>query len=228
EAGSANELLNTARKKTAARFEEALKTTRLIATPPANPNWTTELRFPLAWKIDAEAGLPEGVPMCWLQISGPLAEGQDPLFIERKAASAWPAKYETYLLKKPAKLEADDSAQAKSKATLACIYRGQRIDSDIALQLWKPDVVVNQFPPEKAGVAFRLDRDFDYGAISFVLDCSGSMQETVKGTGKKRFEHAIEALDVALQTVPKGAYVSLLTFDTKKKDYVKVLREPKR
>jgi serine/threonine protein kinase len=75
------------------------------------------------------------------------------------------------------------------------------------------EVVVSHFAPQRSGVAFRMAPDFNYGAIAFMLDCSGSMFN--KLNGKTRWEDALLALDATLQTIPESTYVSLSIFLTR-------------
>ena len=65
----------------------------------------------------------------------------------------------------------------KVKATLHGLYRGQKIRpvADVNLHLI-PDTLVYQRPaPNDAGISVRADKNIPLGAISIVLDCSGSM-----------------------------------------------------
>src|SRR5262249_54103108 len=108
---------------------------------------------------------------------------------------------------------------APTTATLHGRYRGQRIAHKILLKQPAPDTIVYRYPrPATAGVAVRLDEGFNYGAVSIVLDCSGSMATKDQPDPKKpgslvsRFDYAIMALDSVLASIPDGTYVSLFVF----------------
>ena len=203
--------INAARKKKAKELADVADV-RLTAQPPANPNWTSEPQFELTWKVGAAGNIPKGIPVYWLKLQeGALKAAQNPELFQRQAATSWPPE-EKYSLASPSEKERNDSDQKSREATFVCVYRGQQITSPQEVRFCNPDTIVRHFPPDKAGLAFRLDKGFDYGAISIVLDCSGSMNTRM---GKlTRFQHAANALDEALETIPDDTFLSLLVFVT--------------
>ncbi|MCI0640683.1 MAG: VWA domain-containing protein [Gemmataceae bacterium] len=231
--GAGNETIAAGRKKQADQFlNDKVKVAGMQVTGQKQGHWTSELSFPLSWGVQGEKGVPAGVPMVWLQLpDGSPVNAKESL--GRTALERWqpseggPAKY---LLQKSAGKN-EDTKQAK--VMLSALYRGQKIDTPIQIDFWNPDTIVRHIPPEKAGVAFRMAKDFNYGAICFVLDCSGSM--ATKVNGRERYLHAMDALDTTLQNVPDNTFVSLMYFVSEKelvggtkrfKTKYKLLRDP--
>ncbi len=103
-------------------------------------------------------------------------------------------------------------------ATLKTYFRGKTETSAYAIRVQEPDVTVHKFvPPTTVGIAARLDKDFSYGAIAIMLDCSPSMLDPYPadqtGENKKtRFDHAVQALERVFAKIPDNTYVSLLPF----------------
>ena len=212
-----NETINAGRTKTATAFAESVKKWTLAIIPPDKVNWTSQEILPITWKIAADGPVPPGVPMYWLKVQG--ASTHDST--ERQPVRDPLPAVASYRLEKPGD---------KAKATLVCLYRGQVVNSTVSPELGKVDIIVNHFPPDRAAIGYREDKDFDYGAIGIVLDCSPSMVKKIEG--KSRFEHAIRALDVMLRAVPKNTYVSLMAFVSWEMDMGNTrfdfIREPER
>jgi hypothetical protein len=221
-----NEVINAGRRKTAVAFADSVKKWALTIVPPGIPPgkvyWTSEETLPLKWKIMADATVPSGIPMYWLKVQG--AETLDSK--QRLPAKDWLPTDALYRLKK--------LPGEKTQATLYCLYRGQVVTNLVIPELGKVEVIVNHFPPDKAGLAYREDKDFDYGAIGIVLDCTPTMANKINGIS--RFEHAVRALDVMLKGIPKNTYVSLMAFidwegdagETDKNTQYYFVREPER
>ncbi|MCI0379999.1 MAG: VWA domain-containing protein [Gemmataceae bacterium] len=215
--GAGNETIAAERKKQADHFlSDKVKVAGMEVTGPKQGHWTSEQSFPLSWGIKGEKGVPSGVPMVWLQLpDGSPVKAKESL--ERTALERWqpgagaPAKFRLE------KKEGKNEESKQTKAVLSTLYRGQRIDTPIQIDFWNPDTIVRHIPPEKAGVAFRMAKDFDYGAIAFVLDCSGSMVNK-KVEKRPRWEYALEALQSTLENVPDNTFVSLSIFITRGKD----------
>src|SRR5207253_7612464 len=83
----------------------------------------------------------------------------------------------------------------------------------------KAETVAYHVQPDKSGLAFRLDKKLDYGAICFVLDCSGSMVDPANiFEGRTRFQHALKALEETLEQIPNDTFVSLIVFVQEKQE----------
>ena len=61
----------------------------LTVKEPTSPYWTTETDFPLAWKVQAEDGVPPGTPMIWATVK---RGGEAPLNPELRKALAGRAR----------------------------------------------------------------------------------------------------------------------------------------
>jgi hypothetical protein len=207
-----------------AKALENIKSAELAVVPPQNPNWTDKSTFPAKWQLLAGDDVPiadntgavTGVPMYSLKInkdSGLAAAGQPGL---RRPATPMQSKvpYNIFyeLQRSPGK-----DVPAADDATLVTVFRGQNTLGKIAPKLAKPDIIVSHFPPVQSGLAFRLDKNFDYGAICFLLDCSPSMKNKVNGK-QTRIEHAITALNATLDNISPQTFVSLVVFIMEKGD----------
>lgn len=207
--------IQAALKRKAEIFAAEVKDINLTVTPPADAKWTSEQVFPLTWRIDAKAPVPPGVPMYWMDQQGAKPAIREPAKEKETAA--------TYTLTAAATKYQD------VPTTFYCIYRGQKIVSPITPKRWEPDTIVQHFPPDEAAVSFKLAKDFDYGAVCIMLDCSGSMKNVL---GKmSRFKHAVKALDYMLATIPNNTFVSLVIFIEDENSYdgkVRLVRPARR
>jgi len=196
-----------------------LKPAGLTAEPLSKRTWTEQQERRLEWSLQADLGVPAGIPMIWY----PLVGDEKP---QRIAIVDWQPDKETKEIYRAAKYVKDkDWPDKASKLGIRFggVYRGQRLDyPDFVLEKLKPDVIVQHFQPPvgQAGLAVRMDKDFTYGAVSIVLDTSGSMvQNKVPGQkNKTRFDLALDALERVLNALPDGTYVSILRFDSEKED----------
>src|SRR4029077_3558512 len=55
-----NDVINSARQKTANDFDESVKRIDLTVQGPADTHWTSELQLPLTWTIEAAKTVPQG------------------------------------------------------------------------------------------------------------------------------------------------------------------------
>jgi hypothetical protein len=191
----------------------------LLVEGPGNRSVTMRQHFKVSWQLKPDQGVPgqgDGVPMLALQVGKSLKA-------EDKATQRAPALELPGTVKYPVNVVAWDGTkeppliperEPPTTATLSGVYRGQRIERETRIGLYKTaDVIVYRHAPRSgARLAFRMDQDFNYGAISIVLDMSNSMNEKVGKTGKKKFALAMQALKRVLNQVPRGTYVSLCTF----------------
>lgn len=102
--------------------------------------------------------------------------------------------------------------------TLAAWQRGHRTTRELSVVDYRhPETWASSPPPIKmAGVTLvereSLERQLPSdGAVAFVLDASGSMGPTRKGSGSK-YELAVEALASLLEDLPAGVRVSVWVF----------------
>jgi hypothetical protein len=190
--------------------------------------WTTENEFALAFqinadRIDADRGVPEGTPMVWLEIgTGKTADKVWP----RKPMTTWPKFDDAYLLEQYG-VTRDSVITVK----LHAVYRGQHIIETAPLIRSQPNVIVRHPPAlkENTAVSVRMDSNFDYGAVSIVLDNSTSMTylHPKKGANQKpRFEYALDALEHVLRKVPDQTSLSVFTFGTSKLNVPTLVRQP--
>lgn len=200
----------TAERQALARSMEKTdaQLTRLVAAGDKTKAVTTQRQFPVQWTLTKEGKAIDGVPMVWLELRDRLQSSNKDLPRERKPLKdGLPAKVTYQLTKAP--------ENGDSPVTLRMVFRGQRLSPETLVRMYEAaDTVVYRFPPPKeSGLAIRM-KDFHYGAVSFILDCSGSMDAPYpnKNSPKKRFDYAREALEKALKTIPNETLVSLLVF----------------
>jgi hypothetical protein len=195
-----------------------------IAKEPS-PYWTTETDFPLAWQLQAEDGVPRGTPMVWMTVKrGSKSLDPEP----RKAVTGWPTAQNPHA--DPFHLHKKSPSEDDVTVVFHSLYRGQHRTSELQLLRAQPKVLIRNVPaPEKAGLAVRMDATFDYGAVSIVLDNSGSMKyvhpekdpkdkerkaDRAKGE-KRRFDYALDALRHVLKRVPDNTSLSIFTLGRK-------------
>ncbi|MFO0947237.1 MAG: hypothetical protein U1D30_15050 [Planctomycetota bacterium] len=109
-----------------------------------------------------------------------------------------------------------------STLTLDGIYRGQRIRRVIDVQLDTiPSTILRQFAPPttgtlavRAGAGITQQYGASQGAVTFVLDCSGSMGPPVGQPvdSNTKLVEATTALGSVLSSLPKGTTVSIWIF----------------
>jgi serine/threonine protein kinase len=202
-----NLALAAARRSKTEGFEKSLTVAGLKLVPPANLDWTSELIFPLKWTLDADEGVPRGVPVYWFQTKHEATNWYDDA-TGRVAVAEWDKQ-------KTRPLEHNLKGGERTELQAVALFRGQRALGPVAVHKREVRTVVEHFPPQKSGVAFRMGKDVDYGAICFMIDCSSSMRNNkVRSTGRERRLHAIEALEKALEAIPENTFVSVLGFET--------------
>jgi hypothetical protein len=212
----------------------------LTVVKDADPYWTTEFTLPLTWQVAADDAVPHGTPMVWLELqtgdkAGLLKQSQP-----RKAIIAWPTSKAPFA--EPFRIDRKSvPVDAKVGVRFHMLYRGQHRTRDLQLLRGQPNIIIRNFPaPDKAGLAVRMDSAFDYGAVSIVIDNSGSMNyvyperdEKDKGRRadrkkgeRRRFDYALDALAHVLKKVPDNTYLSLFTLGRKEAgDYVTAATE---
>ena len=115
------------------------------------------------------------------------------------------------------------------------LYRGQHLTESVPIECPPPNVIARHTPgPEKVGFAVRMDK-LDYGAISIVLDNSGSMdtrhpknggKDKDAGPGEKsRFDYAVHAVKDVLRDIPAGTFVSISRFDKSAPQFIQMRPE---
>ncbi len=177
-------------------------------------HWTTESDFSLKFKLEADDKLPTGTPMVWLEVTkGKVSEKAFP----RKSMGGWPKFDDAFLLDKT-----KFSGEGDVNVTVHALYRGQHLIESSHSVRAQPNVIVRHFPaPKESTFAVRMDSTFDYGAISIVLDNSGSMKFRYPKKGekdefanrkageKRRFDFALDALGHVLKNIPDNTEVSI-------------------
>lgn len=113
----------------------------------------------------------------------------------------------------------DDAAQETRTAAVRAggYFRGQRneLTRDTTVRInRRPDLVVADVRPERAGViAVRADREFDPGAVSILLDFSGSMGDAWKKEKKaSKKDEVIAILQELLSDLPRGTDLTVRVF----------------
>jgi hypothetical protein len=220
--------LAPAYQRAADEMQRKLVPSGLVVTREASPYWTTEFRFPLTWQVEAEPDTPRGVPMVWMEVNpGDMVPPQPPT--ARKAVTPWPTAKSPFA--EPFFVDRRNvPPNAKLAVRFHMLYRGQHRVRDLPLVRGIPDVIVRNIPPpDKAALAVRMDSAFDYGAVSIVLDNSGSMNfvypekdakdrdrraDRINGE-RRRFDYALDALAHVLRKVPDNTYLSITTLGRK-------------
>ncbi len=206
------------RSATAKAFRQSVQKRELRLAPSPEMKWTSEISLPLSWSLQADPGVPNGVPMYRL----PNEKTWLPLEVKDwQNDKRWTIPPDRFLLKSTA-----DSKNTPANSTLTCFFRGRLLTNTVPVVKALPTTIVHQFPPDKASLAFRLDKGFNYGAISFVLDTSASIGAK-KVNGIKRIDHAIQALKRTLEIIPDNTFVSVMVFDNSPRGF-KLLRGPER
>jgi hypothetical protein len=217
-----------------ADLTKRLATTGLRIAGSPSRYWTTETTFDLQWTVDTEAGVPQGgFVTYWFEAPPGNARaretGSSPLFA-REGLKETP----------------ENVKQGKIPVKLHALYRGQHKVEELNVERPPPDVIVRYTPgPDKVGFAARMDK-MAYGAISIVLDTSGSMRylhpkkaptdenrNAKKTDGEtSRYDFALKGVKSVLREIPEGTPLSILTFDDdpndKKKTAAKMFLERKR
>jgi hypothetical protein len=95
-------------------------------------------------------------------------------------------------------------------------FRGQRLGltNEAVVRInRRPDLVVSEVKPDRpALLAVRADKDFDPGAVSILLDLSGSMSDEWGKTKEKKKAAMIEVLAELLKDLPRGTTLSVRAF----------------
>lgn len=210
-------------------MQKKLTPSGLAITKDPNPYWTTEFDFPLAWQVQADQGTPPGAPMVWLEVKKKTPDDAPSIVQSRKAVSPWPTSKTPFA--EPFSLNLRNLPKdGENIARLHTLYRGQHRIRDVQLRRTPPRVIVRNLPtPDKAGLAVRMDSGFDFGAVSIVIDNSGSMKyvhpekgekdkerlaDRAKGE-KRRFDFALEGLGHVLRKIPDNTLLSIYTLGRK-------------
>jgi hypothetical protein len=215
--------------KNADRVKSKYVPTQLRVGKLGNLNWTTETDYTLAYQVLADKGLPEGTPMVWLEVtSGKVTEKIWP----RRPMTSWPKFDDVFALDHPS-----FTSDSVVMVTLHAYYRGQHVRESAPSVRTPPNVIVRHAPAlkENTSLAVRMDSGFDYGAISIVLDNSGSMKYRYPRKGNtdeqvnrpnRRFDQALNGLEHVLRKVPDKTYLSIFALGEKNPAKPVPLRAP--
>jgi hypothetical protein len=228
------------------------KATGLIARAPKEKQRVTKNELEVKWELWADAGVLDdknpGIPMLWpkvmtLEVKDKTLRNRQPL--KEKLKTAKQRTQISYALQIPG-FDEDNAVPGSPepetyKVVLNGLYRGQRLGEPNDVDLYKsPNVIVTDLqPPPGAAVAFRMDRDFNYGAISIILDLSGSMNWEINDPngdnptrpGEAKIDYAKKALKEVLRSLPKGTFLSFFVYGHKnkaKETRIERKRPPKR
>ncbi len=210
------------------RQVQELLTTEALQLEPVGfnqrVNWTSENQRTLTFAIKAKGG-PGGYVTLWPQIgqSASLSLAADDL--PRQPVALPGARRDLHI---EAKRTATDAAV---KLAAHGYFRGQWLKAETEIKLNRtPELIVARAtPPYDAAVAVRASDDLDVGAISIVLDYSGSMADRPPGPDGKRpapdwtkpdskNQQALRTLREVLLGLPEGTPISLRLFGHKSDD----------
>jgi hypothetical protein len=212
-----------------ARQVQTLLTTDALVLEPVGfgqrVNWTSENRRTLSFTVRAKEG-PGGYITLWPQIGQSASLSLIPDDLPRQSVPLQPAA------KRDLHVEAKRTATDDSvKLAAHGYFRGQwlKAETEIKLNRTPETIVARATPPNDAAVAVRASDDLDVGAISIVLDFSGSMAALPPGPdGKPRpddwknpdskNQQALRTLREVLLGVPEGTPISLRLFGHKYDD----------
>lgn len=197
---------------------------------PGELSITSEQNLSVVYRLTpaADAWIPEGYAAIWVNPGADLTlETPAPDTRERRAVGKdGAAPLVSCGLSSPLVGLYEDGKSipgpVASQLRLEGLYRGQRITREVPTRIGAvPDLVARQTaPPPLASIAVRADESVganlgtSQGAITFVLDCSGSMGPP-PGEGfstSTRYAQAIQALEIILGQIPKGPRVSIWVF----------------
>lgn len=216
----------------------ALADTGLVVSEVFNKYWTTELIFPVKWPVKADKGVPEGTPMTWLEIKKGSKKGAAWQLKEREPINPWISNdaAASFQLQSDSFVDAADAT-----VVFHALYRGQHLRKEATIERPPPDIIVRHtLGPQKSGFAVRMEKALDYGAISIVIDTSGSMKYVHPWKNEKdteriklepgersRYEYALDAMKGVLEKIPNGTRISMITFvSNDKTTYPEFLEKP--
>ncbi len=203
----------------------------LVLKVPPQLELTSEQRVRVACRLEPAKGafVPPGFPVVWVE-PGKLLRLVDPEPGQRllqQVGKDQPGNPITCTIGSPVldEAEADTSATPgvrKTTLTLKCLYRGQRINATLPVNLHLvADTVVCRHPlPQRGSVAVRaapqLHQRFGdgNGAVAIVLDCTGSMGPPKEQpfTDTTKFAEATRALRQVVQKLPTNTTLSVWAF----------------
>jgi hypothetical protein len=235
EDGVEGEELKKLRRAAVLNLRESIKEVGLTQDQNTATYWTSEKYFPVTWTLKTppeaylvepnrlldDRGPPPAVAMVWRDAVAPAVWEDMPAPGQRESVELRTRERSEFRRSYRLTKTGDDAQTVK--AVFKSLLRGQRMTSRTDITPQPPDIVVHRFPPPPVGaVSVRMDRRFTYGAITIVLDISGSMiwKGYAIGEGEKkrlRIDCALEALETTLNQIPENTYVSLLAFVTKRK-----------
>jgi Mg-chelatase subunit ChlD len=180
------------------------------------------------YRIEASAGVPEGLPVVWARAGKylkPDAADRGRQILE----DFRPGKPEerTYRLEveKPVRPPRRPTPPDRTEHGLEGWFRGHVFSAATPIHIYRlPDVVAyQQEAPTLAGVAVQAPEEVlasaraGNNALVIVLDCSGSMgvpEDAPPGT-RSRLDRVLDALKQVLPELPRGTRVSLRAFSHK-------------
>jgi hypothetical protein len=192
-------------------------------------HWTSEDEFPLQIRVQGQGELVNlsGNPVVWVE-TGPAVKAVAPKAGQRlahaiggKAEPPLLCTLQTDLVRKAEEVAPALPAPADEKVIFHGLFRGQplRLETRLLIHPVAETVVTSHPMPATASLAVRAPREAhadlgtSRGALTIVLDCTGSMGPR-KGqpVESSKYYEATEALRQVLQKVPRGTVVSLWIF----------------
>src|SRR5262249_22698143 len=127
--------------------------------------WTTEIKYTLDYTVRADSDVPAGMPTVWF-------EAPNGAPTDRETVRDWPAPYPASI----PLIEEKFAANRQVPCKLHVWYRGQHRIRDLTVNRPPPNIIARYTPgPDNVGFAVRMDK-LDYGAVSIIIDNSGSMR----------------------------------------------------
>ncbi len=187
---------------------------------------TSQLAWKPEWQLSSDENVPQGHIMVWPEFASDSAKElfeDDPQWPSSKRIKALDRGPESVLRLELTRTDYDDKKEIpwtprykQAQVKLNGVYRGQYFSSPVDLTVqYGPEILVYRFPaPPEAKVAAIFDEDAPYGALSLVLDYSGSMDWDINGNpgGIRKIDHLLTALKAVLAKIPKKTHMSVMLF----------------
>jgi hypothetical protein len=178
-----------------------------------DPSW------PFSFEIARRAPGPVGFPVYWLKPPGEPYAKPDPdiplRHAERGLADGGKPAVRSPVVKfKPAARPGEQAPPGELLTTV--FYRGHLYEKPTRVLLaGTPTLDWNYNPPARDGrAAFMVlaDKGAVAGAVTILIDLSGSMSENLPGNGPKKIEATFDALEAVLRELPRNSTLTVAFF----------------
>jgi hypothetical protein len=201
------------------KAERCKRTGLTVRLQGKSPLFMTSDRQTIYWESKADAGLPPGEPVFWLDLQGQVKTSLDASGVGRKPKTNGREGALAFPLESPLRQDQMEASASRRPlegvAALRGRFRGQILDNstDVRIQLI-PDTVVYRYPESNAaGFAVRAAEDVQQGVLSVVMDASGSMGiddgKPWSKDKKCKYHDATQALRGVLRKLPYGTKVNV-------------------